>query len=73
MVLVVRTPQSKITGMGKNISNGTYEYYGGDRNTFDSGSGLCLRFFYTPKASQTERNFGLSGFGDGSLDNAGFR
>lgn len=39
------TPQSKITGYGKNISNGNYEYYGGDRNTFDSGTGSASRFF----------------------------
>ena len=58
------TPQSKITGYGKNISNGSYEYYGGDRNTFDSGSGSASRFFYTAKASQNERNFGLSQFED---------
>jgi DNA modification methylase len=67
------TPQSKITGYGKNISNGSYEYYGGDRNTFDSGSGSASRFFYTAKASQTERNWGLNGFEEKFTASAEFR
>lgn len=67
------TPQSKITGYGKNISDGSYEYYGGDRNTFDSGSGSVARFFYTAKASQTERNWGLDGFESKFTASAEFR
>jgi site-specific DNA-methyltransferase (adenine-specific) len=69
------TPQSKIAGYGKNISNGSYEYYGGDRNTFDSGSGSASRFFYTAKASKKDRDEGLKLFevgkvGHGNLGNS---
>lgn len=58
------TPKSKITGYGKNMGDGTYEYYGGDRNTFDSGSGNASRFFYTAKASKKDRDEGMNVFED---------
>ena len=48
------TPQSKITGYGKNISNGSYEYYGGDRNTFDSGSGSAHVSFIAKQSEKKE-------------------
>ncbi len=55
-------PNSKITGYGKNIGDGTYEYYGGDRKVFESGSGSASRFFYSAKASKKDRDEGLDAF-----------
>ncbi len=50
---------------GVTYDNKNTSMFNGDKpqapsNYNDSGS--AARFFYTPKASQTERNFGLSGF-----------
>ncbi len=35
---------------------------------YDDNGGSAARFFYTPKASQNERNFGLGGFEDGVVN-----
>lgn len=52
-------PNVKITGYGDGIGTGTSEYFGGDRQPFESGTGSAARFFYCSKASRSERNEGL--------------
>jgi site-specific DNA-methyltransferase (adenine-specific) len=66
-------PQVKVTGYGEKIGTGSYEYKGGERTPFNSGTGSASRFFkecpyteiddydpiiYCPKASTGERNEG---------------
>jgi DNA modification methylase len=51
-------PNVKVTGYGSGIGTGQSEYFGGDRAPFESGSGSAARFFYSAKASNTDRNEG---------------
>lgn len=55
-------PNVKITGYGAGIGAGKSEYFGGDRQVFDSGSGSAARFFYCAKASKADRDEGLEDF-----------
>ena len=65
-------PIVKVSGMGRNIGNGSYDYDNSHRTRFQSGSGSAARFFYCAKASKSERNAGLEAFEDKkSQHNAG--
>lgn len=63
-------PKVKVTGYGTQIGQGSYEYYGGDRTMFNSGSGSVSRYFYCAKASKKDRDEGLDDFEEKS---AGYR
>jgi len=51
-------------GKGSDGSNGIYGVYGGESTVrgHDDNGGSASRFFYTAKASKSERNKGLEGF-----------
>jgi site-specific DNA-methyltransferase (adenine-specific) len=54
----------KSDGLNKNIYENGIGEKDGDFSLNYGDSGSAARFFYTAKASQSERNFGLSGFDD---------
>jgi DNA modification methylase len=51
-------PNVKITGYGDGIGAGKSEYFGGERAKVNNGAGSAARFFYSARASKTDRGAG---------------